>query len=107
MKFAVVEDDKVANIVISESLFKPNWYEVSDEVGIGWSHLGGGMFSGPPQDIISRRDVIIARLAAIDATSDKPRTRRELAIDRAGTKAWLQTLDIEASNLRAELAGLQ
>lgn len=54
----------------------------------------------------SRRDVIRARLAEIDSISDKPRTRRELQLNKTATKAWLQTLDDEADALRTELAGL-
>ena len=54
----------------------------------------------------TRRDVIIARLLEIDATTDKPRTRRELQLNKAATKTWLQTLDDEAVALRTELAGL-
>ena len=54
----------------------------------------------------TRRDQIIARLLEIDATTDKPRTRRELQLNKTATKAWLQTLDDEADALRTELAGL-
>lgn len=54
----------------------------------------------------TRRDVIIARLLEIDATTDKPRTRRELQLNKAATRAWLETLDAEADTLRTELAGL-
>jgi len=54
----------------------------------------------------TRRDEIIARLHEIDAITDKPRTRRELALAKNATKTWLQTLDNEAEALRTELAGL-
>lgn len=63
--------------------------------------------SDPPViPIPDRKAVILARLAEIDAISDKPRTRRELALSKNATKAWLQTLDDEATALRTELAGL-
>lgn len=54
----------------------------------------------------TRRDVILARLLEIDAITDKPRTRRELALAKNATKTWLQALDDEAVALRTELAGL-
>lgn len=79
----------VAQRDFAEARFLNDWEEVV-EVAI------------PP----SRREAILARLAEIDATTDKPRTRRELALAKAATKAWLQTLDDEASALRTELAGL-
>ena len=54
----------------------------------------------------SRRDVIRARLTEIDSISDKPRTRRELQLNKTAIKAWLQTLDDEADALREELKTL-
>ena len=54
----------------------------------------------------TRRDVIRARLAEIDSITDKPRTRRELQLNKTATKTWLQTLDDEADALREELRGL-
>lgn len=54
----------------------------------------------------TRRDVIRARLAEIDSITDKPRTRRELQLNKTATKTWLQTLGDEADALREELRGL-
>ena len=54
----------------------------------------------------SRKAEILARLDAIDALTDKPRTKRELALGKTSTKTWLQTLDAEASDLRTELGAL-
>jgi hypothetical protein len=54
----------------------------------------------------TRRQVVIARLLEIDDITDRPRTRRELQLNKAGTKAWLKDLDDEAEALRTELAGL-
>ena len=54
----------------------------------------------------TRRDVILARLLEIDTITDKPRTRREIALAKNATKTWLETLDNEAVALRTELAGL-
>lgn len=53
-----------------------------------------------------RRAEIMARLATIDATGDKPRTARELRLGNAATLAWLKVLDDEAAALRADLARL-
>lgn len=54
----------------------------------------------------TRRDVIRARLVEIDSITDRPRTRRELQLNKTATKGWLQTLDDEADALREELRGL-
>ena len=54
----------------------------------------------------TRMDAILARLLEIDATTDNPRTRRELQINKTATRAWLQTLDDEADTLREELKTL-
>lgn len=53
-----------------------------------------------------RKEVILARLVEIDTISDKPRTRRELALSKKATKDWLQSLDDEAAALRTELGTL-
>ena len=48
------------------------------------------------------RAEILAQLSAIDAATDKPRTRRELLLNNAGTRAWLQGKDDEAAALRTQ-----
>jgi hypothetical protein len=105
MNFAIIEHNAVANTAVAESALHPNWVLMPEGVGIGWGY-SGGVFTAPVIPVPSRKDVILARLAEIDATTDKPRTRRELALARAATKAWLQVLDNEADVLRTELAGL-
>jgi hypothetical protein len=65
-----------------------------------------GDFVFVPEPNVSRKEVILARLIEIDITTDKPRTRRELALAKNATKVWLQGLDDEAVALRIELAGL-
>lgn len=104
MKYAIIENGKVANTAIADAPRATNWIR-SDTAGIGdaWD---GSDFTAPVAPAPTRKSVILARLNEIDATGDKPRTRRELAISKAATKAWLQTLDDEAEALRIELAGL-
>lgn len=46
MKYAVVENGVVTNVVVSESPLFPNWYQ-SDDAGIGWSYASG-VFAPPP-----------------------------------------------------------
>jgi len=58
-----------------------------------------------PKDI--QRDAILAQLEAIDAATDKPRTRREVQIGRAATLTWLAEQDAAAEALRAELAAIR
>ena len=47
MKYAVIENGKVANIVISESALDSNWVQ-SDSAKIGQLVDAGGNFSDPP-----------------------------------------------------------
>lgn len=102
-KFAIVENGVVVNSAIAHAPIAPNWIE--SDAGIGWVD-NNGTLEPPPIPVKSRREEINARLTEIDTTMDKPRTRRELALSKNATKAWLQTLDDEASALRAELAAL-
>lgn len=70
------------------------------------SLLGNTYANGVFTRQATRKNAILIRLMEIDATTDKPRTRRELQLNKAATKTWLQTLDDEAVALRTELAGL-
>jgi len=56
-----------------------------------------------PSETDLRRAEILAQLDAIDAATDKPRTRRELLLNNAAIKAWLQDQDDAAVALRMEL----
>lgn len=77
----------------------PNW------TGVEWVMVA---YSVPvlPAHPNLRKAEILARLAEIDTITDKPRTRRELALNKQATKDWIQTLDTEAATLRTELGGL-
>ena len=77
----------------------------SDTAGIGWTYANG-VLAAPAAATPSRKDVILLRLAAIDRDTSKPRTLREMQLNKASTKTWLETLDNEAVALRTELAGL-
>ena len=59
-----------------------------------------------PSAAAIQRAEILAQLDVIDASTDKPRTRRELALSNAAAKAWVQARDDEATALRAALAKL-
>jgi len=104
MKYAIIELGKVVNVAIADAPLGPNWVQ-HDAAAIGWLWDGQSL-SAPVAQVPTRREVITARLLEIDATTDKPRTRRELELNKGPTKAWLQTLDDEAIALRTELAGL-
>lgn len=56
--------------------------------------------------VATRKSEIMARLAAIDNITTKPRTTRELLLGNADTIAWVAGLDAEAHDLRTELATL-
>lgn len=94
----------VVNTAIAHTPQGPNWIE-NDAAGIGWAY-DGQVFAAPIVPVPGRKEVILARLVEIDVISDKPRTRRELALSKKATKDWLQALDDEAAVLRTELAGL-
>lgn len=53
-----------------------------------------------------RKEEILAALEKIDADTNKPRTVREIRLNKQATLAWLQAKDDEAVALRAELATL-
>lgn len=78
-------------------------WRLCGDAGPGW--LYDGVIASPPPGP-GRKEAVLSRLAEIDAISDKPRTRRELALSKNATKVWLQTLDDEATALRTELAGV-
>jgi hypothetical protein len=61
--------------------------------------------SAPPYTP-TQRDVIMSRLAEIDAQTTKPRTLRELALSNQLTLTWVTKLDAEANTLRTELSTL-
>ena len=81
---------------------------LADQAFVGTYHAGDyTLVPAPvPSAAALRRAEILTRLAQIDETTDKPRTRREMLLAKAQTKAWVQTLDDEATALRTELAGL-
>ena len=59
-----------------------------------------------PSETDVRQAEILAQLGAIDAATDSPRTRRELMLGSASTKAWLQVQDDKAAKLRTQLGRL-
>ena len=104
MKYAIIENGKVVNTAIADSPMGQDWVQ-SDVAGIGWTY-DGNSFAEPETPQPKRADVIRARLGEIDSITDRPRTRRELQLNKTATKAWLQTLDDEADALREELKTL-
>ena len=103
-RYAQLSGNTIATVIESEldpDGINGEWVACGD-AGPGWTY-DGTVFT-PPQ--VNRKSVILARLVEIDTTSDKPRTRRELALSTDATKVWLQALDDEAAALRTELAGL-
>lgn len=47
MKYAIIEDGKVSNIVVSKQALQTNWVEITGTVGIGYL-FDGQTFSEPP-----------------------------------------------------------
>lgn len=114
MQYALIKNNAVHNVIECDQSFADSiaheWDAVvpSQGSGVGWEYASG-VFTAPARHVNpspNRKDAILTRLAEIDATSDKPRTRRELALSRAATKTWLQALDDEAVALRTELAAV-
>lgn len=111
MKYALVKNGKVQNVILADAAFVATiaheWDRIvpTSTAQIGWIDDGVNL-SALSQPQPTRRDAILIRLMEIDATTDKPRTRRELQLNKASTKTWLQALEDEAVALRTELAGL-
>jgi hypothetical protein len=111
MQRALILDGKVVDVILADDAYVAQIAHKWDRIvttttaGIGWLDDGVNL-TPPPLPVQTRREAILSRLQEIDFTTDRPRARREMALDKAGTKAWLQTLDNEAAALRAELAGL-
>lgn len=74
----------------------PNWS------GVEWV-MANYRAAPTPDPKIAQRASILAQLAAIDVLTDKPRTRREVAL---GNLTYLQSLDDQAAALREQLAAL-
>lgn len=104
MEYSVVENGVVVNVVVANGPQDENWVEGNHSIGAVYD-AKTGIFTRPaqPAPAVDRRAVILEQLAAIDAATDKARTRRELALGNADTKAWVQALDAQASALRAKL----
>jgi len=111
MNYALIKNGKVKNVILAEPAFiakiAHEWDRIVETTTaqIGWLDDGVNL-TAPPTPPMSRKDAIALRLVEIDAISDKPRTRRELALNKTATKQWVQSLDTEAEALRAELAKL-
>jgi len=77
---------------------------LADQDFIDAHHPGAVLLPDGP--LPAQRAAILSQLAEIDAATDKPRTRRELLLNNAATKAWLTAQDAAAVALRADLTAL-
>lgn len=68
MKFAVVENGIVTNMVIADAALEANWVQ-SDEAGIGWLY-DGSAFSAPPPYVPPKEVQEAARAAAYIKEAD-------------------------------------
>lgn len=111
MNYALIKNGEVERVIVADDTFietiAHEWDRVvkTTTAQKGWRDDGVNL-TAPPAPPVSRKDVIALRLMEIDAISDKPRTRRELALNKTATKQWVQSLDTEAEALRTELASL-
>ena len=68
MKFAVVENGIVTNMVIADAALETNWVQ-TDEAGIGWLY-DGSTFSAPPPYVPPKEVQSAARAEAYRTEAD-------------------------------------
>ena len=53
MKYAVVENQTVVNVVVSDPAFAQSqgWIEIFNNAGIGWSYIDGQFIEPPPKPL--------------------------------------------------------
>jgi len=68
MKFAVVENGIVTNMVIADAALEANWVQ-TDEAGMGWLY-DGSTFSAPPPYVPPKEVQEAARAAAYAKEAD-------------------------------------
>lgn len=99
--YAVIDNNLVVNIVVSESEYaaEQGWILMPEGAGIGWSYIDGA-FINENIPIIDVKDKIKADIAALEATITPRRTREAiLAIDTV----WLAGQEAAIAALRAQL----
>lgn len=75
MKYAVIKDGTVINVVIADPEFAANqgWIECSEEAGIGWDYDGASFidnrppFVAPTQPTEPTKEELLAQLNALSA----------------------------------------
>jgi hypothetical protein len=68
MKFAIIEDGIVANVVVADEALESNWVE-TDQAGPGWLY-DGSSFSPPPPVVPTKAEQEAKRKAAYTAEAD-------------------------------------
>ena len=99
--YAVIENNLVVNIVISEHEYAAGqgWVLASEGVGIGWSYIDGN-FINENIPVIDVKDKIKADIAALEATITPRRTREAIL----GTdNGWLADIELQIQELRGQL----
>jgi hypothetical protein len=103
-KYAVIENDKVVNNVVSEPehAAEQGWILMPEGVGIGWAYINGD-FINENIPILDEKAKIKTEIAKLE-DSVTPRRQREaiLAIDTT----WLADIEIQIGQLRQQLAEL-
>ena len=74
MKYAVIENDKVINVVVSDPDFAQmqQWIATSDRVEVGWDYIDGQFIDNrpviEPQAVIApTKEQLLAQLQALQA----------------------------------------
>ena len=68
MKFAIIENGIVANVVVADEALESNWVE-TDQAGPGWLY-DGSTFSPPPPVVPTKAEQEANRKAAYEAEAD-------------------------------------
>lgn len=82
MKYAIIENGKVANIVLSEQPLGPNWFLATDDAEVGGG-FANGVFTSATPDLDAEREAMVC-------------TRRQ-GLLALGPTLWTQTEALLAS----------
>lgn len=92
MKFVIVDNKIVTNIVISDQAYELTWKPAAEEVGIGWIDNEDGTFTAPPPEpvIPEPRKVILTHYEYMNRfTMDELRAIYTAAKTVVDIEIWL------------------
>lgn len=102
--YAVIENDKVINIVVAENDFAmaQGWVLIPDKAAIGWAHINGEFIDNSvPVNTIGKEKVKIKdSIFAIESAITQRRLREAVI---GADNGWLKEQETAIAALRAQL----